>query len=174
LDPAHHDQPGDDERRVLFLQIAHEAMHAARRVRPLHRSWPVRTLQHHDPASVITGILLSETHSAREESVPKEARMFVVCVTVTVHAEDAAAFLEATLENARATRSEPGNVRFDVLRAIDSPNRFFFYEAYTSEDGLRAHQQTAHYLAWRERVASMMAEPRVGVKHLSVLPDPWT
>ena len=28
LDPAHHDQPGDDERRVLFLQIAHEAREA--------------------------------------------------------------------------------------------------------------------------------------------------
>lgn len=99
--------------------------------------------------------------------------MFVVCVTVTVKPEHAEAFLEATLENARGTRAEPKNDRFDVLRANDNPTRFFLYEAYTDEDGLRAHQQTAHYLAWRERVAPMMAEPRVGVKHTAVFPDPW-
>jgi autoinducer 2-degrading protein len=33
----------------------------------------------------------------------------------------------------------------------------------------------AHYLAWRERVADWMAEPRVGVKHTSLFPadDGW-
>jgi autoinducer 2-degrading protein len=100
--------------------------------------------------------------------------MFVVCVTITVNAEATASFLEATLENHRGTRKEPGNLRFDVLRAPDSATRFFLYEVYTSEDGFRAHQQTAHYLAWRDRVAPMMAEPRVAAKYESVLPDPWS
>jgi autoinducer 2-degrading protein len=99
--------------------------------------------------------------------------MFVVCVTVKVRPELAESFLEATLENARATRREPGNARFDVLRAIDDPAGFFLYETYGTEDGFRAHQQTAHYLAWKERVAPMMAEPRVGVKHHAVFPEPW-
>ncbi len=99
--------------------------------------------------------------------------MFVVCVTVTVKPEAVEAFVVATRANAAGTRREPANLRFDVLRAVDDPARFFLYEVYTEEAGFRAHQQTAHYLAWKEQVASMMAAPRVGVKHESLLPDPW-
>jgi len=99
--------------------------------------------------------------------------MFVVCVTVKVIPEQVDAFLEATLANARRTRTEPANVRFDVLRAQGDGSGFFLYEVYADEAGFRAHQTTAHYLAWKERVAPMMAEPRVGVKHESVFPEPW-
>jgi autoinducer 2-degrading protein len=96
--------------------------------------------------------------------------MFVVCVTVFVkprHEED---FVQATLKNARNTRNEPGNVRFDLSRAIDPPTQFFLYEVYRTEDDFKAHQQTAHYLRWRETVADWMAQPRQGVKHGSIFP----
>ena len=81
--------------------------------------------------------------------------------------------IAATLENARATRVEPGNVRFDVLRAIDDSRRFTLYEVYASEKDFEAHQKTAHYLRWKDRVAPLMATARVGEKHLSLFPDPW-
>jgi autoinducer 2-degrading protein len=100
--------------------------------------------------------------------------MFVVCVSVRVVPDQADAFISAARANAEATRREPKNVRFDVLRALDDPSRFFLYEVYLDEDGFRDHQRTAHYLAWKETVAPWMAEPRVGVKHLSVFPEPWT
>jgi autoinducer 2-degrading protein len=99
--------------------------------------------------------------------------MYVVCVTISVLPDQLEPFIEATLANARATRQEPANVRFDVLRALDDRTRFFLYEAYTDDAGFKAHQETAHYLAWRARVAPMMAAPRVGVKHEALFPDPW-
>jgi autoinducer 2-degrading protein len=99
--------------------------------------------------------------------------MFVVCVTIRVIPEHAEAFVAATRENAAGSRREPANRRFDVLRAADDPSQFFLYEAYLDEEGFKAHQQTAHYLAWREAVAPWMAAPRVGVKHVSIVPDPW-
>lgn len=99
--------------------------------------------------------------------------MYVACVTVRAIAERADDFLAATLENAAGTRGEPGNVRFDVLRHNDDRTRFVLYEVYRNEEDFRAHQRTAHYLAWKERVASMMAVPRVGEKYTSVFPDPW-
>jgi hypothetical protein len=34
-----------------------------------------------------------------------------------------------------------------------------------------AHKETAHYLAWRDAVASQMAEPRSAVKYANVYPD---
>lgn len=94
--------------------------------------------------------------------------MYVVCVTIYVNPEHVDAFIDATLANARGTRNEPGNVRFDVLRAEDDPQRFFLYEAYHTRDDFTAHQQTEHYLTWRETVKDWMAQPRQGVRHTAI------
>jgi (4S)-4-hydroxy-5-phosphonooxypentane-2,3-dione isomerase len=97
--------------------------------------------------------------------------MYVVCVTVSVVPAQVQAFIEATLENARQTRqSEPGNLRFDVLEAEADPTQFFLYEAYRGKDDFARHQQTAHYLKWKETVSPWMAKPRQGVRHLSLFP----
>jgi (4S)-4-hydroxy-5-phosphonooxypentane-2,3-dione isomerase len=99
--------------------------------------------------------------------------MFVVCVTIQVVPEHRDAFLAATRLNAEATRREPGNIRFDVLRAVDDPSRFFLYEAYLDDKAFRDHQRQPHYLTWKDRVAAWMAQPRVGLQYESILPDPW-
>jgi autoinducer 2-degrading protein len=96
--------------------------------------------------------------------------MYVVSVTVQVKPEHVAAFLEASLENARQTRREPGNVRFDVSRAEEDVGRFLLYEVYRTKNDFASHQQTAHYLKWREAVAPWMAQPRQGVRHHSLFP----
>jgi autoinducer 2-degrading protein len=97
--------------------------------------------------------------------------MFVVCVTVWVKSGHEGDFLEATRANHFATRKEPGNVRFDVLKQQDDPTQYFLYEVYRSPEDFAAHQKTPHYLEWKERVAFWMAKPRQGVKHQSILPD---
>ncbi len=96
--------------------------------------------------------------------------MFVVCVTVHVKPGNADCFIAATLKNAENTHKEPGNIRFDVLQANDDENRFFLYEVYKTEDDFKAHQQTKHYLTWRETVEDWMAEKRQGVKHTNIFP----
>ena len=97
--------------------------------------------------------------------------MYVVCVTVTVVPAQVQAFIEATFENARQTRQgEQGNLRFDVLQAEADPTQFFLYEAYREKDDFARHQQTAHYLKWKETVAPWMAKPRQGVRHVSLFP----
>ena len=97
--------------------------------------------------------------------------MYVVCVTSKVKPEFAEKFLAASLENSRATRKEPGNLRFDVLRAEDDPSQFFFYEVYRSKADFQSHQQAPHYFKWRDAVNGWMAEPRKGVKHNSEFPE---
>ena len=94
--------------------------------------------------------------------------MHVVAVTIFVKPEFAEPFVEATLDNARNTRREAGNVRFDVLRADDDPSRFMLYEAYRAREDFAKHQQTEHYLRWKQTVADWMAQPRQGVKHHAV------
>ena len=97
--------------------------------------------------------------------------MYVVCVTVRVKPGMEENFLAATLENARGTRLESGNLRFDVLRGEEDGARFFLYEVYRSKEAFTAHQQTDHYLKWKEAVKDWMAEPRKGAKYASVFPD---
>lgn len=100
--------------------------------------------------------------------------MHVVTVRIQVAPAQVDPFVEATRANHRGTRSEPGNLRFDVLRAVDDPARFLLYEVYRDEAAFRAHQQTVHYLLWRETVAPFMAVPRAAEKWTSVAPEPWT
>lgn len=97
--------------------------------------------------------------------------MYVVCVHVHVVPDHVDDFIQATLENARNTVREPGNLRFDVVRRLDDPNRFMLHEVYKDEAGMEAHKQTEHYAAWRDAVAPWMAEPRQGIKYASLFPE---
>ncbi len=94
--------------------------------------------------------------------------MYVVSVTIWVKSEHVDLFVDATLDNARNTRREPGNVRFDLLRAEEDKTRFLLYEAYQAKEDFARHQQTPHYLKWKDAVAGFMAQPRQGVRHESV------
>lgn len=101
--------------------------------------------------------------------------MHIIVVHIHVKPEHREAFIEATKENARNSIQEPGIAVFDFIQQKDDPNKFVLYEAYYSPDGQAQHRETAHYLAWRDAVADMMAEPRVGVAYSNILPadDDW-
>jgi len=96
--------------------------------------------------------------------------MYVAIVHVHVKPGDIAAFIGATRANHQGSIMEPGNFRFDVLQDANDPARFVLYEAYAGEDAAKAHKETAHYLAWRDAVADMMAEPRRGDLYVGLLP----
>jgi len=97
--------------------------------------------------------------------------MHVTLVHVRVKPEAVAAFIAATRANHEGALAEPGNRRFDLLQAPDDPLRFILYEAYASAAAAAAHKETAHYLAWRDAVAGMMAEPRRGETMNGLLPE---
>ena len=97
--------------------------------------------------------------------------MLVVHVHVHVRPEHVGAFKTASLANARASVREPGVARFDVVQQADDPTRFVLVEAYRTPAAPAAHKETAHYQAWRDAVAPMMAEPRTSVKYSNVFPE---
>ncbi len=97
--------------------------------------------------------------------------MIVYAVDVAVIPGKEDDFIAATGINHRATRGEPGNIRFDLCRSQDDPCRFFLYEVYTDETAVAAHKETAHYLRWRELVAPWMARPREGRSLIPLFPQ---
>ena len=96
--------------------------------------------------------------------------MYIVAVTVHVLADRVGDFIAATRANADNTRKEPHNLRFDVVQVLDEPTQFMLYEVYDSVDGFSSHQKTAHYLAWKEKVAPWMAKPRTSIKCREIYP----
>jgi quinol monooxygenase YgiN len=96
--------------------------------------------------------------------------LLIVQVHVRVKLDCIDAFKEATMENARQSLREPGIARFDVVQQNDDPTRFILVEAYRSVEATVAHKATAHYAVWRDRVESLVAEPRSSVKYSNVFP----
>jgi len=97
--------------------------------------------------------------------------MLVVHVQVRIRPGRAADFLAATLVNARASLSEPGMLRFDVLQDQADPEHVVLVEVYRDADASAAHKATSHYAVWRDAVAEMMAEPRQSARFSAVFPD---
>ena len=97
--------------------------------------------------------------------------LLIVHVDIAVVPESIDAFLAATEANARASRDEPGILRFDVLRDRADPAHVVLVEVYRDEAAPAAHRETAHYLAWRDAVASMMARPRQPTRLVNASPD---
>jgi (4S)-4-hydroxy-5-phosphonooxypentane-2,3-dione isomerase len=97
--------------------------------------------------------------------------MFVTLVHIHVKPEHIGAFIDATRANHEASTREPGNIRFDVLRSVEDPNRFVLYEWYVDEDAAKAHKSTAHYDAWRDAVTEWLVEPRYGVRYVGLFPE---
>jgi len=97
--------------------------------------------------------------------------MLVVHVHIKVKPDLIDVFKEVTMVNARESLKEPGIASFDLVQQADDPTRFVLVEAYRSVEATTAHKATAHYAAWRDRMESLMAEPRYSVKYANVFPD---
>lgn len=96
--------------------------------------------------------------------------MFATLVHCHVKPECVDAFAEAMRRNHEGSRTEPGNIAFDVLQQADDPTRFVIYEVFRDEAAARAHKETAHYLAWRETTADLFAEQRHGIRYERLQP----
>lgn len=97
--------------------------------------------------------------------------LLVVHVDIAVVPDQVEAFLAATMENAAASRDEPGVRRFDVLTDRNDAGHVVLVEIYRDEAAAAAHKDTAHYQRWRDTVAVMMARPRQATRYVNTSPD---
>ena len=96
--------------------------------------------------------------------------MLTINVYVHVKPEYVDAFRQATIENVRHSREEPGIAAFYLLQQEDDPTRFLLVEAYRTPQDPARHKETPHYQKWAETVAGMMAEPRSKTSYVTVFP----
>lgn len=99
--------------------------------------------------------------------------MIHIIVRIEPKPDKVEAFLELALYDARNSRKEPGCLRFDVLRVLDNPAQFAFYEVYKDEAAVQAHRQTEHYARWIKEIEALQAVPRSSTKFTTVDPTPY-
>lgn len=58
-----------------------------------------------------------------------------------------------------ATRKEPGNLRYDLMRRADGAPGFELFESYTDAAAIQAHRDSEHYTAFRAKVGAWLAAP---------------
>ena len=83
--------------------------------------------------------------------------MFVLSVNLRLKPESAESCLAKTVENATASRKEPGCKQFDVLVDPKDPTQVMLYEVYVDEKAFDAHQQTAHFKKYVAEAVPMFA-----------------
>jgi len=71
--------------------------------------------------------------------------MFVLSVDLRIKPENVESFTAKAIENAAASRKEPGCRQFDVLVDPKDRTKILLYEVYADEKAFDAHQQTAHF-----------------------------
>lgn len=80
----------------------------------------------------------------------------VKIVAVLTAKDGREAELEALLKSmAVNSRAEPGNLRYDLWRDIDLPNRFVLDELYKSADAVAAHRASPHFQAYVARIGDL-------------------
>ena len=82
--------------------------------------------------------------------------MFSVFVTINIKPGCAEEFNQASLGDAQGSvRDEPGCFRFDILRDVENPDRFYLYEVYRDAAAFDAHLETPHFKKWLSTVEEM-------------------
>lgn len=71
--------------------------------------------------------------------------MLIQLVQIEVRPGQRDAFIDAFRLNWEGARTEPGNIRFDLLCNPEDENSFSCYEIFQDEAALEAHRATEHY-----------------------------
>ena len=83
--------------------------------------------------------------------------MFAAYFTINVMPDDMEKFLEACLENGKASvRDEPDCYRFEILRDKKNHNRICFIEVFKNEQALKKHYETPHFSKMWQTIESLM------------------
>jgi quinol monooxygenase YgiN len=97
--------------------------------------------------------------------------MHILVVTFQIKPEKRQAFLNAALEDARAsTKNEPGCLRFDVYNDKTDPSKFVFVEAYRDEAAFQEHMKSPHLAKFREATKDASAGPAAAVRCTNLFP----
>jgi len=85
--------------------------------------------------------------------------MVIVEVYLTIKKDRIKEFIEFTNDNVTNSVKEPGVIRFEFFKDLDTENKFVLFEMFKSVEDQNKHRETAHYKRWKESTTEMLEEP---------------
>jgi quinol monooxygenase YgiN len=123
-------------------------------------------------------LTMKDTHSnlggAAMAALASRNAVIVVVDIKEDRIEDFLKVMEMDAKGSRDQSQDPGCMRFDFLHSRDIPNRYYFYEVFTDDEGAAQHRTTAHYKAWADFKASGGVEKQEVLKlETASIPGGW-
>lgn len=83
----------------------------------------------------------------------------MITINATVFVKDTAIQEYLTLARTliNGTRTEAGNLRYDMYQSVEQPGTFMFVEQYVDQAGLDAHHVAAHFTTFLMNVESLLS-----------------
>ena len=89
--------------------------------------------------------------------------MIVLIATLTIKSGSAEAVIAAAKPCIDGTRAEPGCVSYDLNHSVTDPDTMVFVERWVSREAIDAHMRMPHFLAWREKAASLILDRKIEI-----------
>lgn len=99
-------------------------------------------------ALMLTGAMRRPHFTALRLRGGEPKAMIGIVVEIDVEPDRVDEFLKVAEEDAIGSRSEPGCLRFEVLKASDT--RFLFYETYKDSDAVAEHKAQPYFAKWTQ------------------------
>lgn len=97
--------------------------------------------------------------------------MYITSLQMSIFPTHREGFIQATIEMAKKTLREAGNLRYDILQHMDNPNIFILNGVYRDIEGMVAHKKSSHYLRWRDEVMRACCESHERNDYSAVFPE---
>ncbi len=84
--------------------------------------------------------------------------MIVLKASITIHAEQRDAFLQALQPLLAASRAEDGCLTYECYEVVGEANHFIFFEAWAGMDALHIHESSDHLKLFRGHLRAMLRD----------------
>jgi homocysteine S-methyltransferase len=91
---------------------------------------------------------LCDAHHQSCESRSKDAKPVAIILHLEVKEDCVDEFMQVMTADAKGSRSEPGCLRFDLLRDKEKPNKFITYEVFENAEAMDVHKEQPYVKAW--------------------------
>ena len=85
--------------------------------------------------------------------------MITIVARGSVHADKVAVLERLALDLVEASRSEEGNVSYDVYADLADPAKFTFIEVWKNREAIDIHNATSHFQGFVEKAGALFAGP---------------
>ncbi|MFP3357480.1 antibiotic biosynthesis monooxygenase [Planococcus sp. 11815] len=85
--------------------------------------------------------------------------MMIIHAHLQVKPDQEQAFLDEGKTLIEASRQEPGNVQYDLMKSVEKDGHYTMVEVWKDAQAIKAHNASEHFTAFSKKAAGFMSAP---------------